>query len=151
MTINSNKSDKLIEYVKYAPVAQWIEHLASDETVGGSTPSRRTKGPVASAVELKHDWRTRLFCKAERRAATNMKFHYTYVLRSKYDNDLYIGSTGDLKQRLETHNQGGVKSTEGRRPLELIYYEACLNKKKSEHRERYFKTGFGRKFLKDRI
>ena len=24
-----------------APVAQWIEHLTSDQTVGGSTPSRR--------------------------------------------------------------------------------------------------------------
>lgn len=67
------------------------------------------------------------------------------------DDKLYIGSSADLINRVKLHNQGGVKSTENRRPLELIYYEACLSKSKSEKRERYFKTGFGRGFLKSRI
>ncbi len=80
-----------------------------------------------------------------------MNFHYTYVLRSKRDRKLYIGSTSDLITRLKAHNSGDVVSTKSRKPLELIYYEACLDKKKAERREKYFKTGFGRQFLKDRL
>jgi putative endonuclease len=64
---------------------------------------------------------------------------------------MYIGSTSDLISRIKSHNEGGVNSTKDRRPLELIYYEACENKQKAEKRELYFKTGFGRGFLKSRM
>ena len=80
-----------------------------------------------------------------------MKFYYTYVLRSLKDDKLYIGKSDDLKKRKIGHDKGLVLSTKYRRPLELVYYEACLDKHKSIKREKYFKTGFGRKFLKDRI
>ena len=76
---------------------------------------------------------------------------YTYVLRSKKDSKLYIGFTPDLKRRLREHNEGKVISTEKRRPMELVYYEACLDEKKAVKREKYFKTGFGRRYLKDRV
>jgi len=76
---------------------------------------------------------------------------YAYVLRSKKDNKLYIGQTRDLKKRVMRHNEGLVPSTKHRRPMELVYYEACLNEEKSIKGEKYFKTGFGRKFLKSRI
>ena len=76
---------------------------------------------------------------------------YTYVLKSKKDNKLYIGYTNNLKRRIEEHNSGLVKSTAYRIPLELIYYEACVNKYKAIKREKYFKTGFGRRFLNNRI
>ncbi|MDP3724746.1 MAG: GIY-YIG nuclease family protein [bacterium] len=78
-------------------------------------------------------------------------FFYTYVLRSLKDGKLYVGFTSDLDKRLKLHNDGNVASTKHRRPLELVYYEACTRKNKAERRERYFKTGFGRKFLKTRI
>lgn len=76
---------------------------------------------------------------------------YTYVLRSKRDNKLCVGCTPNLKKRFENHNKGLSKATKNRRPLVLIYYEACLNKDKAIAREKYFKTGFGRRFLKNRI
>jgi putative endonuclease len=76
---------------------------------------------------------------------------YTYVLKSIKDGRLYVGSTGNLVVRVKFHNQGRVTATKYRRPLELIYYEACLSKEKAEKREKYFKTGFGRGFLKTRI
>ena len=53
--------------------------------------------------------------------------YYTYVLLSQKDKKLYVGCTEDLKLRFEHHNQGLVESTKNRQPLELIYYEACLN------------------------
>ncbi len=75
---------------------------------------------------------------------------YTYILKSKKDNKLYVGFTDDLKKRFQEHNNGKVDSTKNRKPFELIYYEACKSKIKALKREKYFKTGFGRKFLKER-
>ncbi len=79
------------------------------------------------------------------------KIYYTYVLKSNKDNKLYIGHTNNLKKRLIEHNKGVVDSTKPRRPLKLVYYEACLSEAKSIRREMYFKTGFGRRFLKTRV
>jgi putative endonuclease len=76
---------------------------------------------------------------------------YTYVLRSKKDNKLYIGYTEDLRERLKRHKKGNVPATKLRLPIELVYYEACLDCDNAVKREKYFKTGFGRKFLKNRI
>lgn len=76
---------------------------------------------------------------------------YTYVLRSKKDGKLYIGYTKDLKRRINDHRRGLVRSTKNRRPLILIYYEACLKEEKAIQREKYFKTGFGRRFIQNRL
>ncbi len=76
---------------------------------------------------------------------------YTYVLRSKKDQKLYVGFTDNLKNRLEKHNKGLSLATRNRLPVELGYYEASVSKEKALKREKYFKTGFGRKFLKNRI
>jgi putative endonuclease len=76
---------------------------------------------------------------------------YTYVLLSSKDNKFYMGFARDLKKRLEEHQKGSVTSTARRRPLELVYYEACLNEEDAIKREKYFKTGFGRRFLRKRI
>lgn len=75
----------------------------------------------------------------------------SYVLRSSIDSKLYIGCTNDLKKRFEEHNLGKVDATKYRLPMQLLYYEACLSKAKAFKRERYFKTGYGRRFLKERI
>ena len=77
--------------------------------------------------------------------------YFTYVLRSEKDKKLYVGSTNDLKTRFEEHIKGKVPSTKNRRPLKVVYYEACIDKNKAFKREAYFKTGFGRRFLKSRI
>jgi len=77
--------------------------------------------------------------------------YYTYVLESIKDRNLYIGWTDDLRNRYKKHNSGQVESTKTRRPFILIYYEACLSKDNAIKREKYFKTGFGRRFLKNRL
>lgn len=80
-----------------------------------------------------------------------MKYYYTYVLLSKKDSYFYFGYSGDLKSRIEQHNNGKVESTKYRRPLELIYFEACLSKDDALKREKYFKTYYGRMFIKKRL
>ena len=79
-----------------------------------------------------------------------MTFYYTYVLKSRKDNKLYIGWTNNLKSRFENHNKGLVLSTKHRIPLDLIYYETCLSKEKAIHREKQLKTGFGRSYISKR-
>lgn len=44
-----------------------------------------------------------------------------------------------------------VQSTKNRLPMRLVYYEACTSKTKAIVREKALKTGFGRKYLKDRL
>jgi putative endonuclease len=77
--------------------------------------------------------------------------YYVYVLLSKQDNGFYIGCTKDLKMRLKDHNAGHVQSTKNRLPMELIYYEGCLNQKDAFKREKYLKTTYGRRYLKNRL
>lgn len=60
---------------------------------------------------------------------------FVYILKSLKDNNLYIGYTNNLKRRLKEHNSGGVQSTNLRKPLKLIYYEAYLSEKDAKHRE----------------
>ena len=77
---------------------------------------------------------------------------YAYILRSKKDFQLYIGSTNDLRKRFEEHNAGRVFSTRGRIPFELIYYEAYKAKEDAIKRElqlKKFKSAYGQ--LKKRI
>lgn len=79
------------------------------------------------------------------------KWFYTYVLISQKDMEFYTDVTDNLNKRLEQHNAGLVLSTKHRLPLELIYFEACLNKDDAYRRERYLKTGMGKRFLKNRL
>lgn len=79
------------------------------------------------------------------------KFYYVYVLVSKRDKNFYVGYAKDLKSRFEQHSKGQVSSTKDRRPLELVYYEACLDKHDATHRERYLKTYLGKHFLRNRL
>ncbi len=77
--------------------------------------------------------------------------HYTYVLLSTRDGKLYTGLTGDLRIRFNEHNSGKVPSTKNRGPFKLIYYEACLNREDARYRERYLKSGMGKRYLKNRL
>ena len=77
--------------------------------------------------------------------------YYTYVLYSKKDGNFYTGFTQDLKLRFDQHNKGQVESTKDRRPFELIYYEACLNRNDATHREKYLKTYHGKAYIRKRL
>ena len=77
--------------------------------------------------------------------------YYTYVLKSNKDGELYYGYTKNLAERFEQHMQGKVESTRSRRPLKLIYYEACCTQEDALSREQYFKTYRGHQFLHKRL
>lgn len=77
------------------------------------------------------------------------KWFCTYVLISQKDGNFYTGVTDNLNRRFEQHNTGLVFSTKHRLPVILIYFEACLNEDDAYRRERYLKTGMGKRFLKN--
>ena len=77
--------------------------------------------------------------------------YYTYILLSEKDGKFYTGYTKNLELRFEQHNKGLVLSTCERRPLKLIYYEACLNQQDATHREKYLKTFYGKMFIRNRL
>ncbi len=77
--------------------------------------------------------------------------HYVYVLYSVRDSKKYVGYTKDIRKRLEAHQHGLVASTKERRPLKLIYFEACLSQADATHREKYLKTYYGKMFIKQRL
>lgn len=74
--------------------------------------------------------------------------YYVYILKSLKDRKLYSGYTADLRARLLEHNKGRVESTKYRIPFQLIYYEAYLHQQDATVREKFFKTQWGRNYLK---
>ena len=77
--------------------------------------------------------------------------YYVYVIQSQKDKKFYTGYTSHLQNRFREHNAGRVPSTKGRGPLALIYYEACLNEQDALAREKYLKSGMGKRYLKNRL
>ena len=78
-------------------------------------------------------------------------FYYIYVLQSEKDNMFYTGYTNNLKERIKLHNEGKVSSTKNRMPLKIAYFEGCLNQQDATHREKYLKTSWGKRYLKERL
>lgn len=78
--------------------------------------------------------------------------YYVYVLYSQKSKRLYIGYTDDLRRRLKEHNSGhgGVYSRKNA-PFMLVYYEAFLAKKDALKQEKFYKSGYGREVLKNKI
>lgn len=65
---------------------------------------------------------------------------YVYILQSKKDSAyFYKGSTYNIGQRLESHNQGYVTSTRHYKPFRLVYYEAYVSEKTARMREHAIK------------
>jgi putative endonuclease len=76
--------------------------------------------------------------------------HYVYILLLS-NRDLYKGLTDNLKRRMIEHKLGKVESTRNYLPIKLIHYEAYLNKKDAERREKFLKTTEGRRLLRQQL
>jgi putative endonuclease len=70
---------------------------------------------------------------------------YVYVLRSESDSGFYIGFSTNLRARLRQHQDGESLATKSRGPWKLIYYEAYTEREDAEGREKFLKSGAGRR------
>ena len=92
--------------------------------------------------------------------STAIMFYYVYVLQSQAvkrsstawqsvkNQELYIGHTINLRERLQEHNRGLNFSTKPYRPWQLIHFEAYRNEEDAKRREKYLKTSQGARLLK---
>jgi putative endonuclease len=71
-----------------------------------------------------------------------------YVLRSKKKGTLYIGYSHNVQERIAEHQKGWVPATRDKRPLELLYCELYQNRIDAMRRERFFKSGWGRAYIR---
>ena len=74
---------------------------------------------------------------------------YVYILKSLNFEMSYVGSTVDLVRRLKEHNSG--KSIFSRRyaPWKIAYSEEFHRLTDARKREKYFKSGAGRRRMKE--
>ncbi len=77
--------------------------------------------------------------------------YYVYILHSLKDNGFYTGYTEDVQRRLKEHNSGQENSTRNRTPFILIYFEAYKNKKDALGREKFLKSGSGKRYLRNQL
>jgi len=80
-----------------------------------------------------------------------METYYVYLLISEKDNSWYIGYTSNLKERIMQHNSGKTISTKRKLPWRILYYEVSFNIEDAIAREKYLKSGMGRRYLKNRL
>lgn len=78
-------------------------------------------------------------------------YYYVYLLQSAKDKKFYVGYTNNVKRRIEEHNSGNVESTKNRIPFKLIYWEGCLSQKDALKQEKYLKTAWGKRYIKNRL
>jgi predicted GIY-YIG superfamily endonuclease len=76
---------------------------------------------------------------------------YTYIIQSQKDKTFYIGSTSDLKRRIDEHNKGKATYSSIKAPFKLIWYGAFENKTKSQEFEKYLKSSSGFAFRNKRL
>jgi putative endonuclease len=76
---------------------------------------------------------------------------YCYIILSSKSHIFYFGSSKNIKQRLELHNQGKVKSTKPHIPWELVWYAGFNTEKEARDFELYLKTGSGKAFAYKRL
>lgn len=80
-------------------------------------------------------------------------FYFVYLIENELARSWYIGFTENLNQRIKDHNcKNGSKYT--RKLLgkwKLIYCEIYRDKKDALGREKFLKSGSGRKFLKKQL
>ncbi len=77
--------------------------------------------------------------------------YYVYVLKSEKSGQWYTGYTDNLRKRVSQHNKKESTWTKRMVPWTLIYYEACLDEGDARAREKYLKSGLGKKYLKKRL
>ena len=71
-----------------------------------------------------------------------------YAIKSRLRNYIYVGLTSNLEERIRRHNDVRERTTKAYRPFELIYSEKHPTREEARKREKYFKSGVGKEFLK---
>ena len=73
--------------------------------------------------------------------------YFVYIIQSQKDDRYYVGSTNDLVERLQRHNQGRSKYTKDNGPWELVYTEEYPDRSTAIRRENSIKKRKKRAYI----
>ena len=76
---------------------------------------------------------------------------YVYILQSLKDGSYYIGSTNNLEDRIERHNQGRSQYTRTKTPWELVHSEEHQDRSSAAKREEQIKRRKSRDFIENLV
>ena len=81
------------------------------------------------------------------------KLFYVYIIENSLSHAWYIGFSTDVARRLDEHNQriGSRFTRKAKGDWSLIYLEGYFNKSDALGREKFLKSGAGRKYLKKQL
>jgi predicted GIY-YIG superfamily endonuclease len=77
--------------------------------------------------------------------------HFVYILQSKKDGSLYVGSTENIKRRISDHNAGRAKYSSSKRPYALVWFCGFPSKQAALAFEKYLKQGSGFAFARKHL
>ncbi len=77
--------------------------------------------------------------------------YFVYVIQSLSYKTRYIGNTDDVLKRITEHNNGKCRYTSGRKPWKLVYHEQYQTRGEAMRREKFLKSGQGRKWLSEKL
>jgi putative endonuclease len=77
--------------------------------------------------------------------------YFVYILQSQKDGSYYVGSTQDLEERIQRHNQGRSLYTKGKRPWKLIYFEEFPDRSSAVKRENCLKRQKSKEVIKSLV
>ncbi len=112
-----------------------LRHPSPDRASGGRPPMLTGEGCLPKLLK-------------ERRETGAV--WYVYFLKLS-NNDIYVGSTNDLRRRVKSHEDGHVLSTKAHLPVALKSYIAVETETLARALERYFKSGSGKAVAKKRF
>ena len=73
--------------------------------------------------------------------------YYVYIIQSQTDESYCIGTSRDLTERIERHNQGRSKYTKPKRPWNLVYIEEHPDRSSAMKREYAIKRRKSKDYL----
>ncbi len=74
-----------------------------------------------------------------------------HVYGLKDNRSIYIGITSNLKRRLSEHFRGQTHTTRRMQNFKLVYIESFISKIDAQKQEKFYKTGYGREVLKEKL
>jgi len=74
--------------------------------------------------------------------------YFVYIIESVKDGTYYIGSTQDIEERLQRHNQGRSKYTRTKQPWKLIYVEEYKDRTAAIKKELVIKQRKSKDYIK---
>jgi len=76
--------------------------------------------------------------------------YFVYIIKN-LKNNIYIGQTNNLDDRIKRHNNNTEKYTKNKGPFGLIYSEKFATRAEAMKREKMLKFGKGREWIRNNL